>query len=432
MVFDKTWDAIKNDFNRLNPFDTSEKQKDGSLGLESGFNSTDTIGRGAASEKYNFQQLTYPIDLFTASRDAHAPYMMIFINSRTGDSYDGSKKSKGEFVTDINENQMRVGTKIRGDVVKDKNTVIGTMGLLSTGLGGTLGGLVGGISGAGLGAGAGLAASVVLYNTLDESDFNREAKRLKAAIALHMPNQLDIRYGMQYKNDNAANTVGVMNVLKGAIGGVAGGLQGIKDYAHDSVYGIQGPPKPGTTPVGDIVDSIKNTLNQGGKIIDATVKDPGNRAFGLGAAMQLMPGGDTLSATTGIAPNPKMQSVFEGVDPRTFTYSYSFFPRSQAELDNIYRITKILKYHMHPAFKDSTQFLFNYPSTFNIEFFVGGERNEYLHKHTGCVLTNMSIDYTPNGQYAYFNSNGAPIQINIRMDFRELEILTSEDIADNY
>jgi trimethylamine:corrinoid methyltransferase-like protein len=84
---------------------------------------------------------------------------------------------------------------------------------------------------------------------------------------------------------------------------------------------------------------------------------------------------------------------------------------------------------MLPEYKDDAdgQFLFIYPATFDIEYYVGAEQNKHIHKHTSCVLTNVAVDYTPNGSYAYFNKNGAPIQINVRMDFRELEIITRKD-----
>ena len=52
-----------------------------------------------------------------------------------------------------------------------------------------------------------------------------------------------------------------------------------------------------------------------------------------------------------------------------------------------------------------------------------------LHRHTSCVLTELNVNYTPNGTYAAF-PNGMPTQINVSMQFRELGLLTKDKVKD--
>jgi hypothetical protein len=52
-----------------------------------------------------------------------------------------------------------------------------------------------------------------------------------------------------------------------------------------------------------------------------------------------------------------------------------------------------------------------------------------LHRHTSCVLTELNVNYTPNGTFSTFK-DGRPTQINVSMTFRELTILTKELISE--
>ena len=84
---------------------------------------------------------------------------------------------------------------------------------------------------------------------------------------------------------------------------------------------------------------------------------------------------------------------------------------------------------MHPEMKDDRNFLYLYPSEFDITYYQGGRENLNLHRHTSCVLTDMSVNYTPNGNFSTFN-DGMPTQINVAMTFKELSLLTKEKIRD--
>jgi hypothetical protein len=146
-------------------------------------------------------------------------------------------------------------------------------------------------------------------------------------------------------------------------------------------------------------------------------------------ALSKGPNAAGLSAATGLAANPKKEQIFKGVDFRTFAFDYQFFPRSATEASNVLNIIKTFKYHMHPEFKDNNNFVYIYPSEFDIFYYQNGEENPNLHRHTSCVLTELNVNYTPNGAFTTFD-NGMPTQINVTMNFRELALLTKDKIAD--
>jgi hypothetical protein len=84
---------------------------------------------------------------------------------------------------------------------------------------------------------------------------------------------------------------------------------------------------------------------------------------------------------------------------------------------------------MHPEYKDENAFLYVYPSEFDIAYYNGTDENLNVHRHTSCVLTEMNINYTPQGRFNSFEG-GMPTQINMVLTFRELVPLTKERIKD--
>ena len=84
---------------------------------------------------------------------------------------------------------------------------------------------------------------------------------------------------------------------------------------------------------------------------------------------------------------------------------------------------------MHPEVSDGGLF-YIYPSTFDIAYYFKGKENTNLHKISTCVLERMAVDYGGQG----FNSfeDGVPTEINMRLEFRELEIMTKKRISEGY
>jgi hypothetical protein len=138
--------------------------------------------------------------------------------------------------------------------------------------------------------------------------------------------------------------------------------------------------------------------------------------------------GGLISAATGTAANPKKEQTFQGVDFRTFTFDYQFYPRDEAEAQNVLNIIYEFKYHMHPEFKSELNYVWIYPSEFDIIYYTGGQENKNLHKHTSCILESMSVNYTPNGNFSVF-ANGMPTQINLSLSFKELQLASKETIG---
>jgi hypothetical protein len=347
--------------------------------------------------KYDIQSTQYPNDLYSNTREYGGNYVLFYINI-----VEDSKLITKYNVTTL-DGDVPMG--LRGDLVGlnlSKNETIG-----ATALSGALAGLVGGgvfntgaiksaIKGGAAGAVFGAAATQAIPLTSNAETMARsQQKRTKHAIALHIPNQLNINYSVDWQTDEtfAFQAAAVAN--------------------RELAKAISTGAKKNS----DKTDEVQNS--QLGSIAQAI-------------AMRTVPGvGGALSAATGNSANPKKEQIFKSVNFREFTLDYTFSPRDAEEAQAVRNIIYLFKLHMHPEYKDENGFIFVYPSEFDITYYQGGKENLNLHRHPSCVLKGMSVNYTPNGAFNTFE-DGMPTQINVQLQFLELAILTKETIQANY
>ena len=322
-----------------------------------------------SADKYNMNQHTYPSDLLSNQANYGGNYVIFFINIAEGGRLDQAKAA----TIPPGDVPKRETGELAGRDLSKEGAVLG-----AAGLGAVFGGVAGSGATGAIVSGAG-AAAIPTNGTL-----TRATKRLDTAIALYMPNQVGIRYGMQWEEENVGNLVAVME----------GG-----DALKQAVTG------------GDI-----------GKSSNTVRSIVANMAISAGT-----PGAGAIARGGGVAANPMKEQMFRGVDYRSFQFNYQFFPKSSTEANKVMEIIHAFKYHMHPEFKDEKGFLYTYPSEFDIIYYNGGQENNNLHKHTSCVLKEMNVNYTPQGQFNAF-SDGTPMQINVDMTFIELALLTKDSI----
>ena len=345
------------------------------------------------SSKYRIENLVYPANLMSPEYGGN--YVVFYVN----EAFDpklvkDSTDVNGQKVETLKDSDLP--PRDRGDLIAmklSKTQLVAAYGVGAIGVGAALGAITGGLAGAIKGGSVGVVPTVgVGIAASQAASATRSQRRLKTAIALHTPNQLQIRYGMQWSEEDTS--------------ALAMGSQAI---------GI----------AGDIIKALSN----GNKNSDLQSAGPAAAAIATNLALTKAPGAAGVSAATGLAANPKKEQLFKGVDYRTFTFEYQFFPRDSTEAQNVLRIIKEFKYHMHPEFKDASNFVYMYPSEFDIFYYANGRENLNLHRHTSCVLTDLNINYTPNGSFTSFD-DGMPTQINVSMGFKELSLLTKDKIKD--
>jgi hypothetical protein len=347
--------------------------------------------------KYDVSTHSYPADLMGSSAYG-GNYVIFYINVNI-DSKLLKESGGGSVITDDKDFTRERGPLLAANL--NGVEVVGAGISQNAGRGAVAGALANKAQGGSLLSGAikgsavaaapgavGLGVAAALSGST-----NRQQQRLKTAIALHIPNQLNIRYGTQWSEEDTATA------LLAPLAGSAA-VKALGNLA---------------------------TLNLSGASQQAKDAAAGVAAFGLSGGV---PGTNTgvVSAATGLAFNPRKEQVFKGVDFRSFQFEYQFFPRNATEAKAVLEIIKMFKIHMHPEFKDTNKFLYIYPSEFDITYYSNGTENTSIHKHTSCVLTEMTINYTPNSQFTTF-ADGTPTQINMQLTFRELAQLDKDMVA---
>lgn len=361
-------------------------------------------------QQYSVENCMYPIDLMGANNQYGSNYVVFYINVQPGSKLRSSGVGdSGETIpygVDHNSSGKRsdVATKEFKDVAKNEVAAGAVVGAVTGMVGGFYGSNVGNspykvaagaAEGSWKGAKTGAVSAAIDEFVLSQSaTTSQPTKRLKAAIALYMPNDLIVSYKTSW--DDADTAASQMAML-----------------------GLGTDISEGELVTSSISDTLKKIGGQAGGIL-------------TNLALTHAPNKAILSAATRQTANSKKEMLFRGVDFRSFQFSYKFAPRSVEELTVVENIIQLFKFHMHPEYVPGTgNYVFTYPSEFDIVYYNKDSENPHMHRHTACVLTDVTVNKAPNGNFTSF-ANGAPTEIQVNLSFKELAFLTKEDIREGY
>jgi hypothetical protein len=130
--------------------------------------------------------------------------------------------------------------------------------------------------------------------------------------------------------------------------------------------------------------------------------------------------------------NPMIEIMFLSTDLRKFDFVFLMAPSSEKETQTMESIIKNLRKYAAPDINNATAGLFfDSPHQFVIKFYHRGEENKHIPKIRKCVMTNINVNYTPQGDWSTF-SNGAPVACMISMTFEEMEIVHKQLIEKGF
>jgi len=143
--------------------------------------------------------------------------------------------------------------------------------------------------------------------------------------------------------------------------------------------------------------------------------------------------GNVMFFMQGKAQNPMQEQMLKGVDFRTFTFNYIFYPKSQQEAqminDIIYYFRTAMLPDTYPAMggggddPSDIEGFFNMPNVWDIQF--GGPIADKVDGFLPCVLTKCDVNHTGGLKFSTYY-DGQPIKTSISLDFAEIKILTQE------
>ena len=230
----------------------------------------------------------------------------------------------------------------------------------------------------------------------------RPTSELVKTIALYFPPSVQQTYNLTYNEQEISRQAAfAASVIQAFVG--KGSLQDAFKSAVDPA-----------------MEGIKSVINQ----------------MGIGAVDAVAPGASALIALNrGKVLAPKMEVMFENIGKRSFSYSFTFTPSSQAEAEEVQRIIHAFRFHAAADYADDFGFELTIPDQFEIEYYTQNNTpNGYLHKIGTCVLE--SVDVTYGGEKMTWHEtgpNGAPpTKTTMALSFKELMTVTKQAIEDGF
>ena len=209
-----------------------------------------------------------------------------------------------------------------------------------------------------------------------------------ATIALYMPNTVEVTHKANYGEAE----IGL------AVAGVLGALRG-------SAEGF------------DTDQLIQSVKNEAGRTLAGALETAG--ATGAKAALEIQQGKVT---------NNRTEMKFESIDRRSFSFTFKMLPKDAQEAKNIEDIVTLFRYHSMPEFEggNTTGRTMIIPSTFNIQY----QGTSALHYIGECALESVNVKY--GGERPQFFRDGQPVETELTLQFKELDLVTKEKILEGY
>lgn len=138
-------------------------------------------------------------------------------------------------------------------------------------------------------------------------------------------------------------------------------------------------------------------------------------------------GTDLISRATGQVFNPNLELLFQGVNIRSFPFSFEFSPRNEREGQEVKQIIKSLKKSMSARKNGTTGEIFiSAPDVFQLTYMKGNQRHPFLNNFLPMALTSINIVYTGSNTYSTFY-DGTPTHMRMDLTFKELNPVYFED-----
>ena len=195
---------------------------------------------------------------------------------------------------------------------------------------------------------------------------------------------------------------------------------------------------------GDVGQAAQNGLTAIGTAMDQLIPNAGNKV--IRDVISKITGenigqNEIFGSTRGVILNPNVELLFTGTDLRNISLNYKLVPRNALESTEIKEICRIFKRSMLPKFSKGNELNFSQgtnaknnfikvPNVCRLTFMRGNGPNPDVAQYKICAMTNVEINYTPDGTYATYD-DGSMVAIGLSLSFQETKLIFSEE-ADKY
>jgi hypothetical protein len=260
---------------------------------------------------------------------------------------------------------------------------------------------------ASLGIGAYEGQTQMGRNNSNVSVQRAPTQRAEGSIALYMPSQLNVSHKINYGEAE----IGAMVASIGA---------GITSLVGDGGEGV-----------------LQRIQSAAGNLYDGATAGGMARLAGVAEAAGATGARAAVEIAQGKVTNNRTEMKFEGIDRRAFNFTFRLLPRSSEEAERIQQIVSIFRSSALPEFdqSDTLKRTMIAPSTFDIRYMTidaNGRHyeNPRLHRIGTSVLEGVDVKF--GGDRPQFFYDGNPVETELTLVFKELEIMTKEKINEGY
>ena len=141
-----------------------------------------------------------------------------------------------------------------------------------------------------------------------------------------------------------------------------------------------------------------------------------------------------MGGVSGTIINPNVELMYEAPELRGFNLNFKMMPRDPQESRDIFGICQTLKKAMLPSWGGKIKggevgvgSLLTLPKIVSVKFMTGNRLNKYVTQYKPCAITNVSINYTPDGNYATYQ-DGSPVATLLSVQFKELKLVFEQEV----
>ncbi len=225
-------------------------------------------------------------------------------------------------------------------------------------------------------------------------------------VCLPIPSGVNVTYGQGWDQEDVGEG-------KSLLGGVGGAMADSYSSGANLGDNMRAMAKSGS-------DSVKDTAGKVGL-------EGAKKGVGMGVAGSLV-GTGAAQRAAGSAKFGNTYATYGGPAFRTFQFAFSMKPLSWEDNIKIIDIVSFFKEGSAPDLISGGLWrVYELPYVFTITFYDNeGVRHQHLPMISQSALTSVGVTYGGD-MYSEFE-NGAPVQTDIQLSFREIALLTRLDV----
>jgi hypothetical protein len=152
----------------------------------------------------------------------------------------------------------------------------------------------------------------------------------------------------------------------------------------------------------------------------------------LGSVGKMIMGEAATQRASGRATFSNTYVTYTGPAFRDFTYNFSLKPLTPRESNMVRRIVKFFKVNSAPKqLAGNLQRIYELPKLFSIGYHTKDGPMTHLNNIAKCALTNINVVYGGD-RFAVFSNTSAPVQVDLTLQFKEVQLLSNDDMEKGY